>query len=74
MPDNLHTNKILLAFIKAMEKSVWDKIVACNMELLELIDDSVWGDALSFPSYKPVSDNVRWVEAYRPSSTNPLWQ
>ena len=58
MPDNLHTNKILLAFVKAMGKSVWDKIVACNMEPIEFIDDSVWGDALSFTPYKPVSDDV----------------
>ena len=57
-----------------MGESVWDKIVACNMEPIEFIDDSVWGYALSFPSYKPVSDDIQWVEVYRPTTTNPLWQ
>ena len=28
------------------------------MEPIEFIDDSVWGDALSFTPYKPVSDDV----------------
>ena len=32
------------------------------------------GDVLSFSSYKPVSDDVWWVEAYRTTATNPSWQ